>query len=246
LRSLLARLRQNHGIAIAYLALFVALGGVSVAAINLPAKSVGTRQLKANAVVSSKVKDGSLLRKDFGASELPAGAVGPTGATGAAGNTGAAGAAGATGPTGAAGPVAFAEFYALMPPDNAATVAAGGAVDFPQNGPASEGIARTGADTFQLQEIGTYRVAFTVSVSEAGQLQLSLDSGGGPQALAKTVFGRATGTSQISGESLVATSVENSVLSVINPPGNPTALTITPLAGGAQPAAASLVIERVQ
>lgn len=237
MRSLPARLRQNHGIAIAYLALFVALGGVSVAAINLPAKSVGTKQLKANAVVSSKVKDGSLLRKDFGANELPAGAVGPSGATGAAGTTGA---------TGAAGPVAFAEFYALMPPDNATTVAAGGAVDFPNNGPASGGIARTGVDTFQLQEIGTYRVAFTVSVSEAGQLQLSVDSGGGAVPLAATVYGRATGTSQITGESLVTTTVKNSVLSVINPTGNPTALTITPLAGGTQPVAASLVIERLQ
>jgi hypothetical protein len=239
LRSLLARLRQNHGIAIAYLALFVALGGVSVAAINLPAKSVGTKQLKANAVVSSKVKDGSLLRKDFGASELPAGAVGPSGATGAAGTTG------PTGTTGAAGPVAFAEFYALMPPDNAATVAAGGAVDFPQNGPAAGGIARTGVDTFQLQEIGTYRVAFAVSVSEPGQLQLSLDSGAGAVPLAATVYGRATGTSQITGESLVTTTVKNAVLSVINPTGNPTDLTITPLAGGTKPAAATLVIERL-
>ena len=41
--------------AIAYLALFVALGGTSYAAINLPAGSVGTRQLRAGAVTAVKV-----------------------------------------------------------------------------------------------------------------------------------------------------------------------------------------------
>ena len=243
MKSFLTRLRQNHGIAVAYLALFVALGGVSVAAITLPAKSVGTKQLKANAVVSSKVKDRSLLRQDFGTNELPAGAAGPTGPAGPVGTRGP---DGETGATGAAAPIAFAEFYALMPPDNASTVASGGAVDFPQNGPASGGIARTSPETFQLQEIGTYRVAFTVSVSEAGQLQLNLDSGGGAVALPRTVFGRATGTSQISGESLVTTTIKNSLLSVNNPPANVTALTITPLAGGTKPAVATLVIERLQ
>jgi hypothetical protein len=238
LRSFIARVRQNHGTTVAYLALFVALGGISVAAITLPAKSVGTRQLKANAVVSSKVKDGSLVRRDFKASQLPAGARGPAGATG---TTGSAGPTGATGSTGAAGPSAFAEFYALMPPDNAATVAVGGAVDFPQNGPSSGGISRSNADSFVLSAIGTYRVSFAVSVSEAGQLQLSLDS----VPLPYTVSGRATGTSQITGEALVTTTTIDSVLSVINPAGNSTALTITPLAGGTQPVAASLVVEKL-
>ena len=96
-------------------------------------------------------------------------------------------------------------------------------------------------DTFVLPDIGTYRVAFFVSVSEAGQLQLSLNA----TALPYTVYGRATGTSQIAGEALVATTTTNSVLSVVNPSGNSTALTITPLAGGAQPVAASLIIEQL-
>lgn len=85
----LRRLKLNHGTVVAYLGLFIALGGVSYAAITLPDKSVGTRHLKKNAVVSSKVKNGSLLRNDFRAGQVPrgpAGATGPTGATGPAGS----------------------------------------------------------------------------------------------------------------------------------------------------------------
>ncbi|WP_416151668.1 collagen-like protein [Salipaludibacillus sp. HK11] len=178
----------------------------------------------------------------------PAGPQGETGATGPTGPTGPQGETGATGATGPAGGVlAFADFYALMPPDNAATVATGGDVDFPQDGPSSGvEISRTGADTFNLAEIGFYQVLFQVSVSEAGQLVLTLDSGGGAVELAYTVVGRATGTSQIVGMAIVETTVINSILTVRNPANNATALTITPLAGGTEPVSAHLVITRLQ
>ena len=87
----------------ATIALIVSLGGTSYAAIKLPKDSVGANQIRADAVSSSKVKDASLLRKDFKAGELPQGPQGPTGRTGAAGATGPTGATGATGPTGAPG-----------------------------------------------------------------------------------------------------------------------------------------------
>jgi hypothetical protein len=93
--------------------------------------------------------------------------------------------------------------------------------------------------------VGSYRVAFSVSVSEPGQLELALDSGSGLVALPYTVYGRATGTSQISGEALVSTPVVNAKLSLINPSGESTALTITPLAGGVDAVAASLLIEHL-
>src|SRR5688572_7051518 len=70
------------------------------------------------------------------------GVPGPTGPTGPAGADGADGATGATGPTGPAGAdgtTSSVQFYALMPPDNASTVAPGAAVGFPQNGPSSGG-----------------------------------------------------------------------------------------------------------
>ncbi|WP_339193681.1 collagen-like protein [Paenibacillus sp. FSL P4-0176] len=169
-----------------------------------------------------------------------AGAVGPTGATGVAGP---AGATGGTGATGAAGSVlGFADFFALMPPDNAATVAPGTDVSFPQDGPTSgTTIARTGPSSFNLVAIGTYQILFQVSINEAGQLILTLNGAD----LAPTVVGRATGTSQIVGMALVQTTVINSILTVRNPAGNATALTITPLAGGTRPVSAHLVITQL-
>ncbi|MEK3720389.1 hypothetical protein [Paenibacillus sp. FSL H8-0034] len=143
---------------------------------------------------------------------------------------------------GPAGVLSFSDFFALMPPDNAATVAPGTDVSFPQNGPTSGiAIARTSPSTFRLSAKGTYQVLFQVSVTEAGQLVLTLNGA----EIAYTVVGRATGTSQIVGMSLVRTTVNKSILAVRNPAGNTTALTITPLAGGTSPVSAHLVIMRI-
>jgi hypothetical protein len=146
--------------------------------------------------------------------------------------------------TAPAASLGFADFFALMPPDNAATIAPGTDVSFPQDGPASSGstITRIGPSSFNLSEIGTYQVSFQVSISEAGQLILTLNGAD----LAYTVVGRATGTSQIVGVALVSTTSVNSILTVRNPAGNPTALTVTPLAGGTRPVSAHLVITRLE
>jgi hypothetical protein len=132
-----------------------------------------------------------------------------------------------------------------MPPDNAVTVAAGAPVEFPHNGPATGVITRLTPAEFRLPSIGTYSVDFSVSVNEPGQLVIALDSGGVTVELPYTVYGRATGTSQISGDALVTTTVANSTIELRNPKGNTPALTITPLAGGTQPAAASIVIQQL-
>lgn len=130
-----------------------------------------------------------------------------------------------------------------MPPDNAATVAPGTDVSFPKDGPNSgSGIARTSASSFNLGQIGTYQILFQVSVSEAGQLLLTLNGGD----LAYTVVGRATGTSQIVGMAIATTTSINSILTVRKPADNSTALTITPNAGGTQPVSAHLVITQIQ
>ncbi len=171
------------------------------------------------------------------------GATGPAGPAGPVGPAGVPGPVGPTGPAGPSGITAFADFFALMPPDNAATVAVGADVSFPQDGPTSAGsISRIDASTFNLSAIGSYQVVFQVSITEAGQLILTLNGAD----LAYTVVGRATGTSQIVGTSLVTTSVINSILTVRNPAGNSTALTITPLAGGTRPVSAHLTITQVQ
>jgi hypothetical protein len=94
----------------ASLALFVALGGASYAAVALPANSVATKQLKKsavtasklkrNAVSSAKVKDGSLQQGDFASGTLlqgPQGLQGPKGDPGPKGDTGGTGSPGISG-----------------------------------------------------------------------------------------------------------------------------------------------------
>jgi hypothetical protein len=90
---------------VGYVALFVALGGVSYAAVSLPRNSVGSAQIRngqvknadlaRNSVSSAKVKNGSLLASDFKVGQLPGGPPGPQGPRGADGAPGAPGAPGA-------------------------------------------------------------------------------------------------------------------------------------------------------
>jgi hypothetical protein len=69
--------------------LLVALAGTSAAAISaLPTSSVGTAQLKNNAVTTKKVKNFTLVRSDFKRGQIP---TGPTGARGPQGPPGPAG-----------------------------------------------------------------------------------------------------------------------------------------------------------
>jgi hypothetical protein len=93
---------------VACIALIVALGGTSVAAVNaLAPNSVGPVQLKAgavtnpklrnNAVTGAKVRNRSLTAADFVAGSLPRGPAGPAGPAGAAGPAGPAGPAGTVG-----------------------------------------------------------------------------------------------------------------------------------------------------
>jgi hypothetical protein len=77
------------------LALFVALGGASYAAVSLPNNSVGAKQIKNASIDNTKVKKGSLLKSSFKSGQLPAGARGAKGAKGAIGLTGVTGLAGA-------------------------------------------------------------------------------------------------------------------------------------------------------
>lgn len=169
------------------------------------------------------------------------GSAGNTGSTGSTGNTGS---TGSTGSTGATGSIInnYAEFYALMPGDNAATIAVGAAVLFPVDGESDGVITSTTDSEFNLPDIGTYQVFFQVSVSEAGQLVLGLNG----IEISRTKVGRATGTSQIVGMSLIKTISTNSKLTVLNPTGNIGALTITTNAGGASAVSANLVIMRIK
>jgi hypothetical protein len=73
---------------IAAITAFLALGGASYAAFKLPRNSVGTSQIKNNAVTGSKVANGSLAGQDFAANQLPQGPQGSQGPPGPKGDTG--------------------------------------------------------------------------------------------------------------------------------------------------------------
>ena len=80
--------RLTYGNVVATLALFIALGGSSYAALSLPRNSVGSAQLRSNAVRSPDVKNRSLQVTDLSARARASlkgqqGPVGPAGPAGA-------------------------------------------------------------------------------------------------------------------------------------------------------------------
>ena len=142
-------------------------------------------------------------------------------------------------------PETFVEFYALMPSDNTATIAQGSPILFPSNGPTSGRIIRSSTTPdgeFVLPDLGTYSITWQVSIAEAGQLVLVVN---GTEEV-RSVVGRATGTSQIIGNTLLTTSTVNTRISINNPSGNPVALTVSPIAGGTKAVSASIIIKRLQ
>jgi hypothetical protein len=172
-----------------------------------------------------------------------------TGATGTQGATGPRGATGFTGATGSPFITQFAEFIAVMPPDNPMPIAVGDPILFPQNGPAIGNIIRDGLNTgsFIIGDTGIYRIDFTVTITETGQLILGLDEGSGVAELVNTVVGRATGTSPVIGMSLLEITIPGSKVSVRNPLGNVNVpLTLTPNGGGSRPISARLIITKLR
>jgi hypothetical protein len=104
---MLTHLKRN---AVAYSALFLALCGTSYAAARLPAESVGTKELRREAVTRAKlhrdavtslsVKDRTLKKIDFAPGQLTAGPKGDKGDPGAKGDQGPKGDPGAKGDPG--------------------------------------------------------------------------------------------------------------------------------------------------
>jgi hypothetical protein len=101
-----SRPRLSYANTMSTLAVFVALGGTSVAAVQISRNSihsdqiangqVKTADLAKSAVTSVKVADGSLRAVDFKAGQLKPGPTGPQGAPGAPGAAGPKGDPGAT------------------------------------------------------------------------------------------------------------------------------------------------------
>jgi hypothetical protein len=150
--------RPSPALVVACIALLVSLTGTAVATVSqLPRASVGTPQLKNNAVNSKKVKNGSLLRADFKAGQVPAGARGPAGPAGPAGAAGAAGAPGAPG-------TPATRLFAVVNADGT-NVAARSA----------------GLSGSQRDALGTYRVFFNQSVANCAAIATPSDLNQAPE-----------------------------------------------------------------
>lgn len=102
------RFRMTPSLIIASIALAFALSGSSFATVAqlLPRNSVGTAQLKNNAVTAAKIKNGTVGLADLTRSARrpgPPGPAGPAGPAGPRGDTGQQGPAGPAGPPGVSG-----------------------------------------------------------------------------------------------------------------------------------------------
>jgi hypothetical protein len=117
MKGIIRRLRPSPAMVIACIALVFAMTGAGYAAGMLGPNTVGTKQLKKNAVISSKVKNRSLLAVDFKSGQLPRGAQGPQGTQGAQGPQG---------PQGVQGPAGPGARWAVVQPNGTIVLQSGG------------------------------------------------------------------------------------------------------------------------
>lgn len=125
--------------------------------------------------------------------------------------------------TAGAGNLGSTDYAATIP---VKTAAGTGRVPFPRNGSAV-GIVRADDSSFTLPDVGTYEVTFHVHTTEPGQLELEVNGVEEPECTGEDMNPTAGGHS-IVGSCIITTAGVNAVIDVINPPGNSTALTITP------------------
>jgi hypothetical protein len=160
MKSILSRISRHASYAnvIASLALFIALGGASYAAVKLPAESVGTKELRRAAVTTSKLRAGAITP----AKVAPKTRALFMGETGAPGQQGPAGPSGERGPAGEKGAPGISLF---------ANVTGGGTLE--------SGTATGAARTSQ----GTYIVSFGRDVSACSAVVSAGPTDGGESRL---------------------------------------------------------------
>lgn len=106
---------------------------------------------------------------------------------------------GPTGPAGSSGILNYADFYALMPGDNAATVAPATDVSFPQDGPISgTDISRTSASSFSLGLIGTSQIIGMALITTTTTNSILTVRNPASNAVALTITPSAGGTEPVS------------------------------------------------
>ncbi len=202
------RRRVTYANVMATVAVFIALGGASYAATQLPKNSVGSAQLKSGAVTLPKLSAAAkqALHGEIGpigpqgerGNDGASGARGPTGNTGPSGAQGSTGVRGPTGSTGPQGPTGATGTTGVIGPTGPTGVT-GSAGATGARGPSNAYVAGTteattvlptAVSSVQLPE-GHYLVAFTVPMQALasyafGECWLQLNGSG------STTFGRST------------------------------------------------------
>ena len=166
--------RLTYANVMATIAVFIALGGGAYAATRLPRSSVGAPQIKPNAVTSPKVKDGSLLARDFKAGQLPGGSPGAKGDTGPQGAPGTPGQSIKGDPGSAAASAVFGGVQNLGTLAPSATVTTNPAADLNAPGP---GQPLTPNTTVTLRDFAVHETSTALPANVSLTFTLSTDSG---------------------------------------------------------------------
>ncbi len=149
------------------------------------------------------------------------------------------------------------------------SVASGSAVNFPRPSVTPVGIiinnpgaSQTNNTEFILPSVGAYRISWSISIDEAAQLSLWISTDGGGTIVVPPLgggglfseytvalgvpgqVGRATGTSQIMGDTMINNTVAGAAIQIRNY-ASASALTVTPLPGGISAQSSSLIIQRL-
>jgi Collagen triple helix repeat (20 copies) len=195
----------------ATLALFLALGGAAYAATQLPRNSVGTAQLRKEAVTAAKIA--KKTRKQLQGNRGPAGPQGPAGKAGKAGakgTTGAKGAQGIQGPKGEAGDLPAFEVFGNTKPIGVAPtpVLAENLNTGAYVVSANVVVQATAAGTVNCTLSGGGEAVATLGAAETTTLSLSVTRGLGAAAPV-TLTCSATGEATATYANLVATQVKS-------------------------------------
>jgi hypothetical protein len=136
--------------------------------------------------------------------------------------------------------LAFADFYALLPPDDDDPIAPGDAVAFPRDNITSgTNIGRLSDTEFTLLDPGIYQVQFQIPVQGQSQVILTLNG-------TELPYTTVSGTETLTGIALVETTAATDVLSVTNPTQANNDLNLSPGTADELPVTAHLVITQLQ
>jgi hypothetical protein len=142
------RFRPSPAMVVASIALLVALGGTSWAAMTLAPRSVTNAALKTGAVNSRVIADHQVKNVDLAAGVIKKG---PSGPSGASGPTGAGGPSGPSGPSGASGNNSLVAFANVN-----GTGASPSIRSFGGQGTTGASVASCGAGCFDVTFTGSY------------------------------------------------------------------------------------------